>query len=340
MKLNYVILLVFALVLGACSKVSQVKSSLENVSLELESSTYKMGQTIELPQDLKSECKSINLRFGDQLVSDFKITSKNFVLGDNLLSIDVELNNGEHLSQDVNIKVFSNKKESPITFSIVKEYPHDATNFTQGFQLENNTIYESTGQLTKSKMMKYPLGSIVGSTVKKLADDVFGEGSCLVFDKIYQLSWENKKGFIYNKNSLELISEFAYPEVLKEGWGITFDGENLIVSDGSSQLFFLDYHNPEKLVNTINVAGTDQTYDQLNELEYHNGYIYANVWQQPLILKIDPKTGEVVGKMDLTELYKKNTKGDDDVLNGISFKGENMLVTGKYWPTIYELKWK
>ena len=102
-------------------------------------------------------------------------------------------------------------------------------------------------------------------------------------------------------------------------------------------MYFLDPNDPSKLIKHIAVAGSSQAYDQLNELEYHNGFIYANVWQKPIILKINPKNGEVVGKFDFTEIAKQNTKGSDDVLNGIAFKGENMLITGKNWSKIYEV---
>ena len=173
------------------------------------------------------------------------------------------------------------------------------------------------------------------STKQAQAD--FSEGSTIVGDKIYQLTWQSRKGYIYDKSSLMLISEFVYSNVIGEGWGLTYDGQNLIASDGSKLLYFLDPKDPSKLVRYIAVAGSTQAYDQLNELEYYNGFIYANVWQKPIVLKINPANGEVVGTFDFTDIAKENTKGRDDVLNGIAFKGENMLVTGKNWPKIYEV---
>ena len=164
--------------------------------------------------------------------------------------------------------------------------------------------------------------------------------TAIIGDKVYQLTWKSKKGYIYDKSSLKLLSEFAYPNVLGEGWGLTYDGKNLIASDGSKLLYFLDPNEPSKVIKYIAVAGSTQAYDQLNELEYHNGFIYANVWQKPIILKINPANGEVVGTFDFTEITRQNTKGSDDVLNGIAFKGENMLVTGKNWPKIYEVQIK
>ena len=124
------------------------------------------------------------------------------------------------------------------------------------------------------------------------------------------------------------------------GWGLTFDGKNLIASDGTKNLYFLNVSDPSKLVKYISVAGNTEAFDQLNELEYKDGFIYANVWQKPIILKINPANGEVVGKLDFSEVAKKHTTDSDNVLNGIAFKGENMLVTGKNWDKIYEIKLK
>ena len=157
---------------------------------------------------------------------------------------------------------------------------------------------------------------------------------------MYQLTWQNKKGFIYDKSSLKLLSEFPYPNVMGEGWGLTYDGKNLIASDGTKNLYFLDVNDPSKMVKYISVAGNTEVYDQLNELEYYNGFVYANVWQKPIILKINPKSGEVLAKIDFSEIVKKHNTGTDDVLNGIAFKGQNMLVTGKNWDKIYEVKIK
>jgi len=161
-----------------------------------------------------------------------------------------------------------------------------------------------------------------------------------VGDKIYQLTWRNKKIFVYDKNSLKLLNEFPNPNLMGEGWGLTYDGKNLIASDGTKNIYFLDAKDPSKIIRYIAVAGNTEAFDQLNELEFHDGFIYSNVWQKPIILKINPANGEVVGKFDFSELAKKHTTNEDDVLNGIAFKGENMLITGKNWPTIYEVSIK
>ena len=124
---------------------------------------------------------------------------------------------------------------------------------------------------------------------------------------------------------------------MAEGWGMTNDGKNLIVSDGTKFIYFLNPDNPSQIVRSIAVASNTEGYDQINELEYHDGFIYANVWQKAIILKINPANGEVAGILDFSNIAKQNTTGNDDVLNGIAFKGENMLVTGKNWSKIYEV---
>ena len=149
-----------------------------------------------------------------------------------------------------------------------------------------------------------------------------------------------KKGFVYDKSTLKLIADFPYPNKISEGWGLTYDGKDLIISDGTKNIYFVSPENPQNILKTISVAGSTEVYDRINELEYHNGFIYANVWQRPYVLKINPQTGEVVGRLDFSEIAKKHTTNEDDVLNGVTFKGENMLITGKNWDKIYEVKIK
>ena len=323
----------------SCNKDQQILDTLNEYNIAMEAKGYHFGDKITFPEEVTANAQSISISFGDKETSDLVIDPQFFTLGDNAVTINIT-KDGKVLSQDATINVFAKKPESNLTYEIVAEYPHDTKNFVQGFQLEGNTIYESDGQEGESRILKYSLGSVEPLAETKQENNVFSEGSTLVRNKIYQLTWKNKKGFVYDKNSLKLLSEFQYPNMLNEGWGLTYDGSNLIASDGSKNLFFLDVNNPSKVVRDISIAGNSEVYDQLNELEFYKGFIYANVWQKPIILKIDPKTGEVVAKLDFTLLAAQNTKGSDDVLNGIAFKGDNMLVTGKNWSKIYEIKIK
>lgn len=328
------------LLLSSCNKDKEILDSLNSYSTSMESKGYHFGDALVLPEDVSANAESISISFGDKELNKLIVDPAYFKLGDNAVTYVIKTKGGESLTQDATINVFAKNPEKDISYEIVKEYPHDPKNFVQGFQLEGNTIYESDGQNGQSRILKYTLGDTSPIAETKQPDDVFSEGSAIAGDKIYQLTWQNKKGFIYDKNSLKLLGEFPYPGVMGEGWGLTYDGKNLIATDGTKNIYFLDVNDPSKLIRYISVAGNTQAFDQLNEIEYHNGFIYSNVWQKPIILKINPANGEVVGKFDFTEIAKQNTKGQDDVLNGIAFKGDNMLITGKNWSKIYEISIK
>lgn len=341
MKIRLFIAVLGIGLLVSCNKDKEILNTLNEYNISKETVGYHFGDTLKLPQEVTANAESIAVSFGDKETADLVIDPKFYTLGENAVTFIIKKKNGETLTQDATINVFAKTPEAVLTYEIVKEYPHDAKNFVQGFQLEGNTIYESDGQLGESRIIKYTLGSTTPIAETKQPEDVFSEGCAIVGDKVYQLTWQNKKGFIYDKNSLKLLGEFPYPNVMGEGWGLTYDGKNLIASDGTKNLYFLNASDPSKLVRYIAVAGNTEAYDQLNELEYHNGFIYANVWQKPIILKINPKNGEVVGKFDFSQIAKENTKDEtNDVLNGIAFKGENMLVTGKLWSKIYEVRIK
>ncbi|OCK51381.1 glutamine cyclotransferase [Chryseobacterium sp. CBo1] len=321
----------------SCNNNDKVLNALADYNNEMVSQGYHFGDKIELPKEVTDNAESIVISFGEKESSNLTIDPKYFTLGDNAVTFNIKTKGGETLYQDATINVYSKSPETTINYEVIAEYPHDPKNFVQGFQIDGNTIYESDGQHGSSKILKYTLGDTKPITSTTQPEEFFSEGSTIVGDKVYQLTWQNKKGFIYDKNTLALQSEFPYPNVMGEGWGLTYDGKNLIASDGTKNLYFLDVKDPSKMVRFISVAGTNSVYEKLNELEYYKGFIYANVWQKPYILKINPANGEVVGKFDFSEIAKKNTKGEDDVLNGIAFKGDNMLVTGKNWPTIYEV---
>ena len=306
----------------------------------MESKGYHFGDALQLPKEVTENAESISISFGDKETSNLVIDPEYFTLGDNAVTFNIKKKNGEIITQDATVNVFAKTPEAKLNYEIIKEYPHDPKSFVQGFLLEGNTVYESDGQNGSSRILKYTLGTTTPIVETPQSDEIFSEGAAIVGDKIYQLTWQNKKGFIYNKSDLSLISEFVYPNVIGEGWGLTYDNKNVILSDGTKNIYFLDVKDPSKIVRYISVAGNTEAYDKLNELEYHKGFIYANVWQQPVILKINPANGEVVGKFDFTEIAKKHTTNSDDVLNGIAFKGNNMLITGKNWDKIYEVSIK
>ncbi|BFO68650.1 glutaminyl-peptide cyclotransferase [Chryseobacterium sp. KCF3-3] len=338
MKRNVYIGLVAALFLVSCSNKEKMLDSLADYNNSKEEKGYHFGDKLDLPKEVTENAESITISFGDKETKDLRINPQFFTLGDNKVVFVIKTNRGEVLNQDATINVFTKTPEQNILYKIVADYSHDPKNFIEGFVVEGNTVYESDGMKGSSQLIKYTLGSSAPKILAKQPADIFSEGCTIVGDKVYQLTYQNKIGFIYDKNTLKKISEFPLPGVIGEGWGLTYDGKNLIATDGSKNLYFLDVENPSKVVKTIAVGGNSTIYNQLNELEYHNGFIYANVWHQPVILKINPVNGEVVGKFDFTPLTKENDKGDSEhVLNGIAFKGDNMLVTGKNWEEIYEV---
>ena len=340
MKIRTLIAVFAFTILVSCNKDKEILNTLNDYNISMESKGYHFGDALALPKDVTENAESISISFGDKETSNLVIDPEYFTLGDNAVTFNIKKKNGEIITQDATINVFAKTPEAKLTYEIVKEYPHDPKSFVQGFLLEGNTVYESDGQNGSSRILKYTLGTTTPIVETPQSDEIFSEGAAIVGDKIYQLTWQNKKGFIYNKSDLSLISEFVYPNVIGEGWGLTYDNKNLILSDGTKNIYFLDVKDPSKIVRYISVAGNTEAYDQLNELEYHKGFIYANVWQQPIILKINPANGEVVGKFDFTEIAKKHTTNSDDVLNGIAFKGDNMLITGKNWDKIYEVSIK
>ena len=232
---------------------------------------------------------------------------------------------------------FSCKAGSPKRYNIevVKEYNHDTGAYTQGLFFNGGQLYESTGQFGESTMRIVDLQT--GRVQRKLdfSRKYFAEGSVILGDKLYILTWTNKVAFVYDAATLEYRQSYSYP---REGWGLTTDGTQLIASDGSSRLYFL---SPEfKLQKTVNVVLNGRPVRYLNELEWIDGKIWANVYTTDLIVIIDPKSGEVEATVNCGGLLPdKLRKPDTDVLNGIAVDADGRIfLTGKNWPRLYEIK--
>ncbi len=225
-----------------------------------------------------------------------------------------------------------------ISYSIVKTYPHDTSSFTQGLIHYKGELYEGTGEYGKSNLLKVNLAD--GKIQKKLPLETkyFGEGVTILNDTIYQLTWQEKVVFAYTLKDFKKVKEF---KIDTQGWGITTDGKELIASDGSSNLY---YYNPTtfQLLRTQSITEGGNLSYNLNELEYIDGFIYANQWQAPYILKIDPGSGTIVGKIDLTDVWNRVKAKDPlaDVPNGIAYDtaSKKTYITGKRWPELYEIE--
>ena len=226
---------------------------------------------------------------------------------------------------------------SHYTYEVVNVYPHDAGAFTQGLAFENGYLYEGTGRNGKSSLRKVQLETGVVVDSVSLPDAYFGEGITLRGDLIVQLTWKSGIGLVYDKNDLRLLRDFAYDT---EGWGITYHGQRLIMSDGTAALYSLDPDTFE-VVGYVNVNDRGTAVTGLNELEVINGAIYANVWPTDGLAIIDPADGRVTGWVDLSGLLAtRNVTGHVDVLNGIAYDASNdrLFVTGKLWPWLFEIK--
>ncbi len=222
-------------------------------------------------------------------------------------------------------------------FEVLRRFPHDTTAYTQGLLYVDGQLFESTGQLRRSQVRRLDLetGQVLAAT--SLPNDRFGEGLALLGNRLYQLTWQTNVGYVYEAETLALVDSFAYEG---EGWGLATDGTSLIMSDGTANLRYLD---PETFEVTQEVSVHDQgsALTSLNELEYIDGVLYANIYQSDRMVRIDPTTGEVQAWFNLRGLLPDEERSrTTDVLNGIAYNEETgyLLVTGKFWPALFEIR--
>ncbi len=230
----------------------------------------------------------------------------------------------------------SDAKVKMYGIEVVAEYPHDTDAYTQGLYFDEGKLYESTGLHGKSTFRKVDLES--GEVIKRLDFDkkYFVEGSVRFKDNIYILTWDSRIAFVYDAKTLEYKSSWKYP---REGWGLTTDGRQLIASDGSANLYFLDENFAQKDKKLVTIENRPVSW--LNELEYIDGKVWANVYTTDEIVIINPKTGKVEGVVDCRGLLPKSLrKPSTDVLNGIAYNPDTrkIYLTGKNWPKLYEIK--
>lgn len=271
-----------------------------------------------------------------------KLKTEGLKLGSHILTAKIyEGATAEELTTNINILA----AQAPInyTYKVVKTLPHDTSSYVEGLEYHDGFFYESAGDYGHSSLRKVEpsTGKIVQST--PVDKQYFAEGITVIGDKIIQLTYREKVGFVYDKASLKKLSEFSYTTG-REGWGLAFDGQKILNTDGSNTIYFLD-KNQYNRIGSIDVYDNKGPVQNLNELEYIDGKIYANVYTTNDILIINPENGAVEGKIDLTgifgaDYFKTEDEKANNVLNGIAYDktSKRLFVTGKKWPSIFEIK--
>jgi len=223
------------------------------------------------------------------------------------------------------------------SYSLVNTYPHDTNSFTEGLVYSEGYLYESSGSFNGPSSLRR-VDIITGNILQEytLPSQYFGEGIAIVNDTVIQLTWQSHVGFVYDKKTFAVIGNFSYPT---EGWGLTFDGRHLIMSDGTPNLYFLDPATFER-TGQVQVRDGNVSVTEINSLDYINGAVYANIWHTNKIAVINPQTGQVKAWIDLTGLPAENNSNPEAVLNGIAHDQANnrLFVTGKDWPSLYQIK--
>ena len=244
---------------------------------------------------------------------------------------------GENQEITSRIELVSNVTPKLLNYKIVNTFPHDTSSFTEGLEFFRDTLYEGTGLRGFSKLLKtdYKTGKILKSL--KLDDKDFGEGITFINNKIFQLTWEEKKGFIYNVATWKVEKTFAYDKPI-EGWGMTNDGKVIYQSDGTEKIWTMNPVN-QKMIDYVNVYSGSSKIKSVNELEYIDGKIYCNIWQKDAIAIVNPENGKVEGIINLAGLRKFIKYSEAEVLNGIAYnpKTKTIFVTGKKWEKLFEI---
>ncbi|MBN1158503.1 MAG: glutaminyl-peptide cyclotransferase [Bacteroidales bacterium] len=259
-------------------------------------------------------------------------------VGLNTVRVKIHYNDSLVESHSFSVVLFSDRIPENYSYSLIRTFPHDPEAYTQGLLYHEGLLYESTGLEGKSSLRVVNISTGKPEKVVYLRPEFFAEGIACFSNQIYQVTYRSKVGFIYNISTLELVRSFTYR--INEGWGLTSDGSNLIMSDGSEHLYILE---PEFFtqVGQVEVFDHNGRVSNLNEMEFINGKILANVYGETYIVIVDLKTGKVTGRLDLNNLLPEGAKGDmNKVMNGIAYNplSGNLYITGKNWPVLYEIK--
>lgn len=327
------------------------KNQPANLSLSPDAGTnYKQGEKVSIRISYPASYKADSVVY---LLDSARIASRKdssaVELPTDTLSLGAKVitakvySGGKAEEVSTNINLLVAKAPEEYTFEVVKTLAHDTSSYTEGLEYHDAIFYESDGGRASQDEGRSSLRKteVSGKVIQKIDMDpeIFAEGITLIGDKIVQLTYTEKIGFVYDKSNLKLLSKFSYT-VGREGWGLCNDGAKIYNTDGTNRVFFLD-KNDYHQIGFIDVFDDKGPVNNLNELEYIDGLLYANIWQSRYVVAIDPKTGAVVRRIDFTTLYPEDQKAANaDVLNGIAWDaaGKRMFVTGKKWPNLYQIK--
>lgn len=308
---------------------------------------YISGQEVNLQLDIKDEYPSGELSIflndsmiitqqGIQKSMEFKLDTRDWMLGFNTLKVVLNGATDKPVIESKKVIVFSNSSPKILLPNIIQTLVHNPRHYTQGLEFYEGRLFEGTGQFGESILAEINLSNGAPIRILELDKSYFGEGITILNNEVYQLTWMNGICFVYDISTFELKRQHSYSG---EGWGLANDGTHLIMSDGSSKIVFRDPLTFD-IKRSIHVFSDKQEYRALNELEYVDGFIYANVYQQDYIVKINPKNGEVAALIDCAEINKLGRGTNGDVLNGIAFNKKNGLfyLTGKLWPKMFAVQ--
>ncbi len=341
---NFLAAIALAASLTACNK--EIKFLIDASNLK---GQYHNGETVPLnvTEEHQTAASSVEYFLDDKKVGQaqgntaYSLKLEGLRLGYHSIKAVVKYDGGS-AEDSTRIELVSPVAPKVITqYEIVNTYPHDITSYTQGLEFYRDTLFEGTGQYNKSKLRKTDYRTGKAYSEITLEGKYFGEGVTIFNDKVYQLTWKENTGFIYNPGNLKKIKDFTYFKEI-QGWGLSHDDKHLYQSDGTEKIYLLD---PETLKEAgyINVYAQDHKVESLNELEWVNGKLYANVYQQDAVAVIDPATGIVEAVIDFSALKGKITKyPETDVLNGIAYnpKTNTFFITGKNWDKMFEIRLK
>lgn len=341
---NFLSIILLGITLASCSDTKKGENSIFTIDNTNFKAKYQPQESLQIGilNPNKETIDSIIYYVNDKKIASKKGLDKlTFELKDQKLGYQnlkaLVYFGGENSEATARVELVSNVQPKLLKYKIVNTFPHDTTSFTEGLEFYKDTLYESTGLKGNSYFRKYDYKT--GKVYKQINLDskYFGEGITFLNDKMYQLTWQEKTGFIYNAKTLKLEKTFTYDKDI-EGWGMTNDGKYIYQTDKTEKIWKMD-PSTQKMIDYVNVYSGESKIPSINELEWINGKIYTNVWQKDAIAIVNPNNGAVEGILDMSGLRKFVKNKTAEVLNGIAYnpKTKTIFVTGKNWDKIFEI---